>query len=181
VAAQAASDGCWPLITNDQQLTHTALFDAYHHQPAVEGRHHLLKGVLHVAPVWLKSEFRIDALGFCFYLRPRFAVRDGGVWLDVLYSHVAGIDVHKKQVTVTARIPDPRGAGRREKTRAFGTFCADLLAMGSWLAEQQGDTGGDGVDRPVLVAGVRGVAGCRRASPDYRCGQRRARQSGPGP
>jgi hypothetical protein len=68
VAAQAASDGCWPLITNDQQLTHTALFDAYHHQPAVEGRHHLLKGVLHVAPVWLKSEFRIDALGFCFYL-----------------------------------------------------------------------------------------------------------------
>jgi hypothetical protein len=68
VHGEAASDGCWPLITNDQQLTHTELFDAYHHQPAVEGRHHLLKGVLHVAPVWLKSEFRIDALGFCFYL-----------------------------------------------------------------------------------------------------------------
>lgn len=68
VQADAASDGCWPLITNDQHLTHLELFDAYHHQPAVEGRHHLLKGVLHVAPVWLKSELRIDALGFCFYL-----------------------------------------------------------------------------------------------------------------
>src|SRR5262249_20474200 len=68
VHADAACDGCWPLITNDQHLTHLDLFHAYRHQPAVEGRHHLLKGVLHVAPVWLKSEFRIDALGFCFYL-----------------------------------------------------------------------------------------------------------------
>jgi len=56
--------------------------------------------------------------------------------LDVLYSHVAGIDVHKKQVTVTVRIPDPRRpAARWEKTRTFRTFYADLLAMGSWLVE----------------------------------------------
>jgi len=55
--------------------------------------------------------------------------------LDVLYSHVAGIDVHKKQVTVTARTPDPRRPVRREKTRTFRTFYADLLAMGSWLVE----------------------------------------------
>ena len=55
--------------------------------------------------------------------------------MDVLYSHVAGIDVHKKQVTVTARTPDPRRPVRREKTRTFRTFYADLLAMGSWLVE----------------------------------------------
>jgi transposase len=55
--------------------------------------------------------------------------------LDVLYSHVAGIDVHKKQVTVTVRVPDPRGGGRRETTRRFRTFYADLLAMGAWLVE----------------------------------------------
>lgn len=53
----------------------------------------------------------------------------------MLYSHVAGIDVHKKQVTVTVRTPDPRRPVRREKTRTFRTFYADLLAMGSWLAE----------------------------------------------
>jgi len=56
-------------------------------------------------------------------------------WLDVVYTHVAGIDVQKKQVTVTVRTPDPRRPGRREKTRTFRTFYADLLAMGSWLAE----------------------------------------------
>ena len=54
----------------------------------------------------------------------------------MLYSHVAGIDVHKKQVTVTVRIPDPRQPSARwEKTRTFRTFYADLLAMGAWLLE----------------------------------------------
>jgi transposase len=57
--------------------------------------------------------------------------------LEVLYSHVAGIDVHKQQVTVSVRTPDPRRAVRREKTRTFRTFYAELLAMASWLAEQQ--------------------------------------------
>lgn len=55
--------------------------------------------------------------------------------MDVVYTHVAGIDVHKKQVTVTVRTPDPRRPVQREKTRTFRTFYADLLAMGSWLAE----------------------------------------------
>jgi transposase len=57
--------------------------------------------------------------------------------LDVLYSHVAGIDVHKKQVTVTARTPGSSGGGRREVTRTFRTFYAELLAMAAWLAGQQ--------------------------------------------
>lgn len=55
--------------------------------------------------------------------------------MDVLYSHVAGIDVHKKQVTVTVRTPDPQRPVRREKTRTFRTFYAELLAMASWLVE----------------------------------------------
>lgn len=68
VRADAASDGCWPLITNDRDLSDAELFAAYRYQPGVEGRHHVLKSVLHIAPVWLKSQTRIDALGFCFYL-----------------------------------------------------------------------------------------------------------------
>jgi transposase len=55
--------------------------------------------------------------------------------LDVLYSHVAGIDVHKKQITVTVRTPDPRRPVRRESTRTFRTFYAELLVMASWLVE----------------------------------------------
>ncbi|WP_319464248.1 IS110 family transposase [Micromonospora sp. RTP1Z1] len=53
----------------------------------------------------------------------------------MLYSHVAGIDVHKKQITVSVRTPDPRRVARRETTRTFRTFYAELLAMASWLVE----------------------------------------------
>jgi transposase len=58
-----------------------------------------------------------------------------------LYSRVAGIDVHKKQVTVTVRTPDPKRPGRRwEKTRTFRTFYGDLLAMASWVVAECGVT-----------------------------------------
>jgi transposase len=57
--------------------------------------------------------------------------------VEILYERVAGIDVHKKQVTVTARTPGGPGQARREKTRTFKTFYADLLAMASWLVELQ--------------------------------------------
>ena len=68
------------------------------------------------------------------------------MWLDVVFSHVAGIDVHKKQVTVTVRVPDPRKPGQRwERTRTFRTFYAQLLAMGGWLAEH-------GVTRAAMEA-----------------------------
>ena len=56
--------------------------------------------------------------------------------MEILYSHVGGIDVHKKQVTVTARTPDPKEPARWQTTRTFRTFYADLLAMASWLVER---------------------------------------------
>jgi transposase len=56
--------------------------------------------------------------------------------LEILYTHVAGIDVHKKQVTVTVRTPDAKKpAARRQKTRTFPTYYGDLLAMAAWFVE----------------------------------------------
>lgn len=60
--------------------------------------------------------------------------------MEILYTHVGGIDVHKRQVTVTARNPDLERAGRSEKTRTFRTFYGDLLAMASWLVAERGAT-----------------------------------------
>jgi transposase len=60
--------------------------------------------------------------------------------LEILYTHVGGIDVHKKQVTVTARTPDPKRAARWQTTRTFRTFYADLLAMAAWLVHERGVT-----------------------------------------
>jgi transposase len=62
--------------------------------------------------------------------------------LEVLYLRVAGLDVHKKRVTVTARVPgEGRSGGRqRETTRTFRTFYGDLLAMARWLVDTCGVT-----------------------------------------
>jgi hypothetical protein len=66
-ARDAASDGCYPLITNDRSLTAVQVLAAYQRQPAIEPRHHTFKTVLHAVPVYLTSPARIDALAFCLY------------------------------------------------------------------------------------------------------------------
>lgn len=67
VRVDAASDGCFPLITNDQTLTDGQLLAAYKRQPHLERDNHVLKSVLHAAPVLLHNPARIDAFSVCWY------------------------------------------------------------------------------------------------------------------
>lgn len=68
VAYDAASDGCFPLISNDQQLADADLLAAYRYQPHLEKRHHQLKSVQHAAPVLIHKPERIQALFLCQYI-----------------------------------------------------------------------------------------------------------------
>jgi len=68
IAYDAASDGCFPLITCDHQLDDAAVLAAYRYQPNLERRHHLLKSVQDAAPVLLHSPARIEALFCCQFL-----------------------------------------------------------------------------------------------------------------
>jgi len=68
VRYDAASDGCFPLISNDSTLTDVEVLRAYRYQPSLEKRHHELKSVQHAAPVTLKSPFRIEALFSCQFI-----------------------------------------------------------------------------------------------------------------
>ena len=68
IAHDAASDGCFPLITNDQHLTDAEVLAAYRYQPNLERRNHLLKGHQAVAPVYLQNVHRIEALLLCQFL-----------------------------------------------------------------------------------------------------------------
>jgi transposase len=67
VAFDAASDGCFPFITNEA-VPPAELLRIYKAQPHLERRHATYKGVIEAAPVLLKSDARIDALGFCLYV-----------------------------------------------------------------------------------------------------------------
>lgn len=62
VQAEAAADGCFPLITNDRHLSSADLLRAYKYQPHLEQRHAELKGPMDVAPVFLKDAARIEGL-----------------------------------------------------------------------------------------------------------------------
>jgi len=68
VRDDACFDGCWPMMTNDNEMTDAELLFAMKRQPGVENRHHVLKGVVDFVPVYLKSNERIDALAFLGYV-----------------------------------------------------------------------------------------------------------------
>jgi len=68
VAYDAATDGCFPTITNDTVMTPAEVLAAYQYQPNLERRHHMLKGPQDVAPVYLETPHRIEALLLCHFL-----------------------------------------------------------------------------------------------------------------
>jgi transposase len=56
--------------------------------------------------------------------------------MDVMFTHCAGLDVHKKTVMACRVTPDPSGAqadGVME-LKEFGAMTVDLLALSDWLA-----------------------------------------------
>jgi transposase len=68
LARDAASDGCYPLISNDRQTTEPELLAAYKWQPNLEKRHGQLKGTQLVAPVFLHHPARIEGLLCCHFI-----------------------------------------------------------------------------------------------------------------
>ncbi|HTW97607.1 MAG TPA: IS1634 family transposase [Acidimicrobiales bacterium] len=95
VRDDACFDGCWPMITNDKEMTGAELLAAMKRQPGVEKAHHVLKGVVELVPLYLKNNERIDAFAFLGYVAVlvhalierelRQAMRDGAIAKLPLY------------------------------------------------------------------------------------------------
>ncbi len=127
VAHDAASDGMWPLITNDRQMSAAELFDAYRWQPNLEKRHAQLKGTQLVAPMWLRDPARIEGLLTCHFIAMlissliertiRNAMADTGLAELSLYPEDRGCTA-----PTTARILEIfTGVARHELTDPDGT------------------------------------------------------------
>lgn len=54
--------------------------------------------------------------------------------MEILHSHCAGLDVHKKTVFACRMYPDSQGQVVVQ-VRKFGTFTGELLALSDWLGE----------------------------------------------
>jgi len=68
LAYDAATDGAFPLVTNDTTMTDADVLAAYRYQPNLERRHHLLKATQDADPVLLHNPARIEALFRCHFL-----------------------------------------------------------------------------------------------------------------
>ena len=55
--------------------------------------------------------------------------------MDILFTHCAGLDIHKKTVVACLLTQDGQGQGKRE-TRTFSTMTADILELLDWLTAQ---------------------------------------------
>jgi transposase len=62
IAYDRRSDGMYPLMTNDRQLSAAQVLEAHKGQPMIEKRFEQIKTVHEIAPVFLKDEGRIEAL-----------------------------------------------------------------------------------------------------------------------
>jgi hypothetical protein len=62
--------------------------------------------------------------------------------MEIVHPRVAGLDVHKKQVTVAVLLPGASPGDRTVQVRQFRTFWRTLQQMAAWLVEL-------GVWRPI--------------------------------
>jgi transposase len=68
VALAQRSDGIFPLITNDKDLSLKEALQKYKYQPYAEKRHEQMKSVFSVMPVWLKNPKRVESLLWLYHL-----------------------------------------------------------------------------------------------------------------
>jgi transposase len=62
------TDGMYPLLTNDRNLSPLQVLEAHKNQPRIEKRFEQLKTVHEIAPVFLKSPARIEAFFLIYFL-----------------------------------------------------------------------------------------------------------------
>ena len=62
------SDGIYPLIFNDRNLTAAQILEAHKGQPTIEKRFEQIKTVHEIAPVFLKNTMRIEAFFTLYFL-----------------------------------------------------------------------------------------------------------------
>jgi transposase len=66
--------------------------------------------------------------------------------MDVIYSHVCGLDVHKQSVVACIMTP------KRKQTQTFSTMTDDLLFLVEWIKSHECTHGAMGKHRLILEA-----------------------------
>lgn len=113
VAHDAASDGCFPLITNDRDMSSAEVLIAYKYQPNLEKRHAHLKGTQHVAPMFLRDAARIEALLCCHFI---------AMLITALIERQVRTAMTEAGLTQLSLYPEDRGCAAPTATRVLEIF-----------------------------------------------------------
>ena len=74
-------------------------------------------------------------------------------------ERAAGIDIGKKMIMVTIRVPsESRKGGRQQETREFGTTRRELLALAGWLRTWQVER--TGMESTLVIRGFQDQQSC---------------------
>ena len=113
VACDAVSDGCWPLITNDKDMTGAQVLAAYRYQPNLERRHHLLKGIQDAAPIRIKTIPGIEAIFLCHFI---------ALLISALIERQIRMAMKAAQISKIPVYPELRGCAAPSADRIFEIF-----------------------------------------------------------
>jgi transposase len=113
IEREEAGDGVFPLITNVDSLCAREVLEAYKKQPLVEKRFSQLKTDFRVAPVYLKSPLRIEAL-LCVY----FFV----LMTQALVERELRRAMERKSLTAIRLYPESRKCHRPTTRRVIDLF-----------------------------------------------------------
>lgn len=113
IARDAASDGCYPLITNDRGMTDAELLAADKWQPNLEKRHAQLKGTQLVAPVFLHDPARIEGLLCCHFI---------ALLVHALIERQIRHAMAERDLTTLSVYPEDRGSAAPTAARVLEIF-----------------------------------------------------------
>jgi transposase len=107
------SDGAYPLLTNDRNLTPRQVLEAHKRQPGVEKRFRRAKSVHEIAPVLLKNEGRIDAFFFVYFL---------ALLIEALIEREIRLSMAREGIKSLPIYPEARKSSRPTGSTLFRLF-----------------------------------------------------------
>lgn len=123
IAYDAATDGCFPIISNADEASPAELLKMYRYQPNLERRNHMLKGPQAVAPVFIEHPHRIEAILLCHFLAMLTeALVEREIRTSMKARGLTGIPLYPELRNCPA--PAPRGSWRSSAASSATTSSA---------------------------------------------------------
>jgi len=113
IAYDRKSDGMYPLLTNDNDLTPQQVLEAHKRQPTIEKRFSQIKSVLEIKPVCLKNEGRIEAFFLIYFL---------GLLVQTLVERELRQAMKREKIKSLPIYPEERACSRPTAEQIFRLF-----------------------------------------------------------